>query len=185
MSPEWLTAIGTLGTFVVIAASAIAALLQLRHLGRSNQIAAFDELRQTMESADFRKALNFVLHDLSARFSEANAAATTEEIRRHGLQGELDAVRLVANMGESMGLFVRSGMVDKFIACQLWAAIISRSWDHIVPVTRILRSEVDPAIWVNFEYMAALSKQYKESGAGRDYPTGFPRLPLDEPLPRD
>ena len=80
MSPEWLTAIGTLGTFAVIAASAIAALMQLRHMGRSNQIAAFDEIRQTMESAEFRKALNFVQHGLSERFSETNLAATVEEI---------------------------------------------------------------------------------------------------------
>ena len=128
MSPEWLTAIGTLGTFVVIAASAVAALMQLRHMGRGNQIAAFDELRQTMESADFRKALNFVLHDLSAHFSESNQAATVDEISRNGLRGEFDAVRLVANMGESMGLFVRTGMVDKSIACQLWASIVARSW---------------------------------------------------------
>jgi len=185
MSPEWLTAIGTLGTFAVIAASAIAALMQLRHMGRSNQIAAFDEIRQTMESAEFRKALNFVQHGLSERFSETNLAATVEEIGRNGLGGEFDSVRLVANIGESMGLFVRTGMVDESIACQLWASIISRSWDCIAPVTAILRKKVSPAIWINFEYMASISKDYIASGAGLEFPAGAQRLPLDESLLRD
>ena len=43
MSAEWFTAIGTLGTFVVITVSAIAALMQLRHMRGSNQIIALNE----------------------------------------------------------------------------------------------------------------------------------------------
>lgn len=38
MSAEWVTAIATAGTFVVIAASAIAALLQIRHMRSGNAI---------------------------------------------------------------------------------------------------------------------------------------------------
>jgi len=174
MSPEWLTAIGTLGTFVVIAASAIAALMQLRHMRRGNQIAAFDNIRRTMESADFRNALNFVWNDLPARLDQK----TLDDIREHGLRGDMDAVRLVANMAESLGLFVRSGMVDANIACELWASVVARSWDRIVRVTAAIRT-VDEGIWINFEYMAALSKHYIDSGAGRDYPAGVPRLPLN------
>ena len=76
-----------------------------------------------------------------------------------------------------MGLFVRMGMVDKFIACQLWASVIARSWDCLAPLIALVRQEVDPAIWINFEYMASISKQYLESGAGREFPAGTPRLP--------
>jgi hypothetical protein len=48
LSPEWLTAIGTIGTFVVIAASAAAALFQLRHMrwarmGKKSAAAGFLE----------------------------------------------------------------------------------------------------------------------------------------------
>jgi hypothetical protein len=57
MSAEWVTAIGTIGTFVVIAASAVAALVQLRHMRGSNQIAALNELRETMESESFHSDL--------------------------------------------------------------------------------------------------------------------------------
>ena len=61
MSAEWVTAIATLGTFIVIAASAVAALMQLRHMRGSNQIVALTECRETMESETFQNAREFVL----------------------------------------------------------------------------------------------------------------------------
>ena len=182
MSPEWLTAIGTLGTFVVIAASAVAALMQLRHMGRGNQIAAFDELRGTMESADFRKALDFVRNELSGRLKDP---AIVTELREHGLRGDFEQVRFVANIFEDMGLFVRSGLIDRETTCQLWASIAAWSWDKCSPVTALLRRSTDPAVWINFEYIAAISKDYIESGAGSEYPADARRLPLDESLLRD
>jgi hypothetical protein len=50
MSFELVNTLATFGTFVVIAATAIAAVVQLRHARSSNQIAALNELRETMES---------------------------------------------------------------------------------------------------------------------------------------
>ena len=49
MSLELANTLATLGTFVVIAATAIAAILQLRHARTSNQIAALNELRETQK----------------------------------------------------------------------------------------------------------------------------------------
>jgi hypothetical protein len=181
MSPEWLTAVGTLGTFVVIAASAIAALMQLRHMRRGNQIAALDELRITMESADFRKALDFVRNELPDRLKGATIAA---ELRERGLRGDLESARFVANVFEDMGLFVRTGLIDKDTTCELYSMIASFSWDNICPITTLMRQE-SPAVWINFEYMAAISKDFIASDAGSEYPAGARRLPLDESLLRD
>ena len=64
MSPEWLTAIGTLGTFVVIAASAVAALMQLRHMRGSNAIVALTECREKLESEEFQNARRFIQTEL-------------------------------------------------------------------------------------------------------------------------
>ena len=50
MSTELVNTFATLGTFVVIAATAIAAIVQLRHMRGSNQIVALNELREA-ESA--------------------------------------------------------------------------------------------------------------------------------------
>ena len=70
MSAEWVTAIATAGTFVVIAASAIAALVQLRHMRGSNQIVALTECRETVESPDFREAQRFVSYELPKRLQD-------------------------------------------------------------------------------------------------------------------
>lgn len=178
MSAEWVTAIGTIGTFAVIAASAIAALLQLRHMRSGNQIAAYNECRETMDSTDFREALYFIRTVLPARLADPE---TCEEIIRSGLAGEYGGIRLVANLFESMGLFVRTGMMDERIACELWSGIVLTTWNALRPLIATVRKRISPGVWVNFEYMAVLSKRYNERFPEGGYPRGFERMPLDEP----
>jgi len=92
-------------------------------------------------------------------------------------------VRYLANHFEYIGLFVRSEMVDRELACQLWSSIAYDTWTKIGPIAAIMRSSVSQGIWINFEYIAAISKQYLDSGAGSAYPAGVPRLPpVDRPL---
>lgn len=179
MSAEWVTAIGTIGTFVVIAASALAALIQLRHMRRGNQIASFDELRDAMESSDFRAALDFIRNDLPKHLRDPLFA---ERVRSAGLTGDLSAVRFASNVFESMGLFVRTGMVDAEIACELWSHIVTQTWRSVAPVAALARVYSHPAIWINFEYMAALSKRYMDQHPAGIYPPGVERMPVDNSL---
>jgi hypothetical protein len=181
MSPEWLTAAGTIGTLVVIAASAVAALVQLRHMRRSNQIAALNEVRAAMESAEFRKALDFIRTDLPPLLQNRELL---ERIRAERvIPLEIAPIRYLANHFEYIGLFVRSGMVDPELACELWAGIAYDSWTQLAPITATVRAAINTGIWINFEYIAALSKQYRDSGRGSTFPAGVPRLPLSAPPP--
>jgi hypothetical protein len=70
MSLEFVNTFATLGTFVVIAATAIAAIVQLRHMRGSNQITALNELRETMETPDFQAASHFVVTELPAKLRD-------------------------------------------------------------------------------------------------------------------
>jgi hypothetical protein len=79
MSLELWNTFATFGTFLVISATAIAAIAQLRHARGSNQIAAINELRETGERAEFRAAQHFVvtqlpekLHDPAFRYQVVN-----------------------------------------------------------------------------------------------------------------
>lgn len=177
MSPEWLTAIATAGTFVVIAASAIAALMQLRHMRTGNQIAAYNECRETMDSPEFRTALQFIRSQLPQRLGEQ---ALIDEILGGGFAGEYGGIRMVANLFESTGLFVRTGMMDERIACELWSTVVLTTWEALRPLTAAVRNRFDRGTWVNFEYMAVLSKRYNERFPAGEYPRGFERVPLDE-----
>ncbi len=178
MSPEWVTAISSAGTFVVIAASATAALLQLRHMRSGNQIAAYNECRETMDSPEFRAALDFIRNELPVRLRDPSVLNTLVET---GLANEYAAIRMVGNVFETMGLFVKTGMMDQRIACELWSGIVLQTWDTLRPLTAAVRARGAAGIWVNFEYMAAISKRYYEQFPDGEYPAGVERLPLEEP----
>ena len=53
MSYELFNSLASAATFTVIAASAIAAMIQLRHVRTSNQIALLTKLHDTLQSSDF------------------------------------------------------------------------------------------------------------------------------------
>lgn len=181
MSAEWVTALATAGTFLVIAASAIAALMQLRHMRTGNQISAYNECRETMDGPEFREALAFIRNEIPHRLADP---ATVAAITASALRNEYAGIRLVANLFESMGLFVRTGMMDKTIACQLWSGIVLSAWNNLRPLTAELRKRHAPGIWVHFEYMAMLSEDYIRRFPDGGYPAGVRRMPLEEHTPQ-
>jgi hypothetical protein len=67
MSLELVNTLANFGTFFVIAATAIAAIVQLRHAGSSNSIAALNELRETQETPQFISTQHFVQSELSSK----------------------------------------------------------------------------------------------------------------------
>jgi len=182
MSAEWLTAIGTIGTLVVIAASAIAALIQLRHMRGSNQIVALTECRETLESPDFREAQRFVSYELPKRLSDP------EERKRIALpqsqfEGEYKAIDTVANFFESMGMFVKNRIIDPELALSMWCYVVLRNWNALLPVISYVRGDLgEPSIWEHFEYLAALSTLYLERNQTGSYPPSVPRMPADRSL---
>lgn len=179
ISAEWVTALATLGTFIVITASALAALLQLRHMRGSNQIVALTECRETLESPAFREAQRFVSYDLPRRLADPEEA---RRAARLPFEGEYEAIGTVANFFESMGLFVKRGIIDKDTACDVWAFVVLRNWYALLPVTTYARATLnEPRLWENFEYLAALSERYNAKDK-ETYPKGMSHMPADRSL---
>lgn len=179
MSAEWVTAIATAGTFLVIAASAGAALFQLRHMRGSNQIVALTECRETLESPYFRDAQRFVSYELPERLKDPQECLKVTQIP---FSGDYEAIATVANFFESMGLFVKSGIIDRRIACDFWSFVVLRNWTALLPVTTYIRKTLNvPELWENFEYMAFLSERY-QAKYGSAYPQGIPHMPEDTSL---
>jgi hypothetical protein len=179
MSAEWVTAVASAGTFIVIAASAIAALIQLRHSRGSNQIIALTECRETLESPEFREAQRFVSFELPKRLSDPEEC---KRIATLPFSGEYQAIGTVANFFESMGLFVKTGIIDRHIACDFWSFVVLRNWNALLPVTTYVREALSTdALWENFEYMAMLSQTYTEQHPS-SYPVGMPHMPKDRSL---
>jgi hypothetical protein len=122
MSLELVNTLATFGTFVVIAATAIAAIVQLRHARSSNHIVALNELRETVDTTDFQTGQHFVNTQLAAklqdpmfRYQIAVPSARTNDTRQF-----IRSVTTIANFYESMGILVKTGLVDGNLVLEMW-----------------------------------------------------------------
>jgi hypothetical protein len=180
MSLELVNTLATFGTFVVIAATAIAAVVQLRHARSSNQIAALDELRTVFQSSEFSQADNFLtsqVRDLvknpAFRYQWVNLDKRTEEF-----QHAIRSINLVGNYFEDFGAILLAGLIDRELACTIYAGNVSNAWDRLSSLAAMLRRSRGKALRENFEYLALISKKWLEAHPDGAYPHGAPRLPL-------
>lgn len=179
MSFELWSTVGSVGTFVVIAATAIAALVQLRHMRGSNQIVALTECRETLESAEFQNAQNFVSYVLWERLRDPQEVLRIAKPESQ-FEGEYRAIDTVANFFENLGVFVKNGIIDQKLACDTWSYVVLRNWRALLPIVTFVREDLGtPALWENFEYLAVISERYNRKHPNGSYPPGMPRLPGD------
>jgi hypothetical protein len=188
MSLELVNTFATLGTFTVIAATAIAAIVQLSHARSSNQIAALNELRETMEAPDFQAAQQFVMAELPARVRDPafrhqyfDRSARTDE---GWLQ--IGKINRVGNFFETLGTLVKAGMVDRELTLDVLSGNIAQGWALLAPVTAIARRREGAGLWENFEYITVLAQDWLATHADGSYPAGLRRIDLkDEWLEAD
>jgi hypothetical protein len=183
MSLELANTLATFGTFVVIAATAVAAIVQLRHARTSNQITALNEIRETMESADFQEARHLIaaqvhlkLRDPAFRRQLADASARTDEVRPF-----IGKVINMANFYENIGTFVKAGLIDRDLALDLWSGVVIGTWERLAPLVAILRRRSAGAnLFENFEYLTVLSQDYIAAHPKGTYPSGVRRIAIND-----
>jgi hypothetical protein len=182
MSLELVNTLATFGTFFVIAATAIAAVVQLRHARGSNHIAALNEIRETMESADFQAAELFVNTELRAKLQDpafrhqyaersARTAETLPLIRK---------ITTVGNFYEGMGTFVKTGLVDSDLVFDMFSYQAAQTWERLAPIIAIGRRSIGDALWENFEYLAVLSQDWLTAHPKGTYPVGVRRIEVKD-----
>jgi hypothetical protein len=178
MSPEWISAVSSFLTLVVIAASAIAALIQLRHMRGANQITALNDLRNYFETKTFREAMRFVYRELPKLYDDPQAR---EQLMATPLAERYESARTVANLFENVGVYVKRRVLDEDFTADMWGGIILTAWESMSPmIANRRRAENHPEIWENFEYLAMICKRFKDRHPNGSYPAGFPRMPEGE-----
>jgi hypothetical protein len=175
MTWETISAIASAATFVVIAVSAAAALVQLRHLRTSNQMSAMFEYERLLLTEEFMQLRSELTR--RARTWAEDRAAMERIYSRTG--DEYRVVTTVANVFENIGAMVRYGMLERELTCALWSQIVLTTWETLAPITVLARRHIgSDGIWENFEYLAVLSKAYLDGHPNGRYPAGVPRFPL-------
>jgi hypothetical protein len=182
MSLELINTLATFGTFLVIAATAIAAVVQLRHARSSNHIAALNELHKTIETPEFQAAQHVVQGELSARLEDpafryqiALPSARTEETRTL-----IARVAAIGNFYESIGVFVKTGLLDRELVFQIWGDNVIRDWERLAPVAAIVRRRAGDVALENFEYLAVLAQDWIAAHPKGTYPAGVRRVGLED-----
>ena len=191
MSLELVNTFGTLLTVAIVAATAIAAMIQLRHLRAGNQINAMLSIGNQYENAAFREATHLVATKTATALQDPlyreyvlalarNQPAPTVSDDYVRLR---NAVVLVGNTYEELGILVKNGIVDKDLFLDRYCWVIARSWLALENAVGFTRAAVGSnAIWENFEYLTVLSQDYRRDHPSA-YPAGIRRLQPNNPWP--
>jgi len=191
MPLELLNTVGTFTTVAIVSATAIAALVQLRHLRTGNQINAMLSIAENSFGEAFSAALLLADRRLPTAledpgFRDYSAALVNDatppevspdyvEIRR--------ATILVGNRCESVGILVKNGIVDKKLFLDQYSQIIIGAWNRLEILTAFHRESTgNRAMWENFELLTVLSQDWLEQHPSL-YPRGVRRLQLHNPWP--
>lgn len=180
MSLELWNTLATVGQFLVITATAIAALLQLRHMRGSNQIAVLTELRASQQTPEYLKAANFVYNDLAAvmedpafRYQLLNRSARTPEGNEL-----ISHIEIVGDFYENIGMLAKTGLLDRRLLMDILSAVVVSTWNALAGVTAIWRARYGNAIFENFEYITVLAQDWRGAHPDGDYPAGVRRITL-------
>jgi hypothetical protein len=183
MSLELLNTLATITTTVVITATAIAAVVQLRHMRASNQIAGQLALREVLLDDAFIESMGHIRFEIRELLKEPQFLAY---VRQFHLSSATDgderydrsymaALRVGRNL-ENIGNMIRNGMTDRRIFLEQYANLVVMAWDGTEPLLRIRREATgNDATWEDFEYLTVLSRRWI-SQVRSCYPKGAERI---------
>ena len=175
MSLELVSAISAVATFFVIAATAIAAMVQLRHMRAANQVASLSTFLDDFEGPKYREAFDFVRTDLAERLEDP---AFRREIREGNLDRRKHPEITVCNLFEQWGLFLRVGAIDiRFMEA---LKVAGGFWDRLEPVVALCAERTGGVnvVFENFEYLAIQARTWFAEHPNGTFPAGTERLAL-------
>jgi Domain of unknown function (DUF4760) len=180
MTPEWVAAVASVATFVVITATAIVTLIQVRHMRNGNQITVFTEIQHRMDTPAFQDAIRFVRYEVPQRVNDP--AFRLRLLDRNASEGSV-VVDVGNFLDSAIAPLVKHGMVDRDLACDLFYYPVVMCWDTLAPFIASQRAMLGYRMWEDFEYLALLCKDFRVRFPHGTYPRGARALPLPEPWP--
>ncbi|MBV8669680.1 MAG: hypothetical protein JOZ28_10745, partial [Candidatus Eremiobacteraeota bacterium] len=131
--------LASVGTFIVITATAIAALMQLRHMRAANQIVTWQQFASAYEGTEFRQAFDFVRTELSKRLEDP---AFRQELREGRTERTKHPEITICNLFDQWGLYYRSGAIDRTGFMRVNAGVVVSFWKRLAPVVALLSDPV-------------------------------------------
>jgi hypothetical protein len=179
MIPEWLTAIGTIGTFFVIGASAIAAVRQLRHMQAANQLQGILALEEHFRDPDLQAALTYTQDVLPRKLEDEQYRAELE--RRGYIDSRVHPELLLCNWFNKMGLLVKHRIVSEPAFMELFARLIVYYWEALTPAIALMRHSRGEGEYHDFEYLALRGREWLSRHGEGVFPKGVSRATIADP----
>jgi len=183
MSWEEISALSTFATLIVIAASAVAAVLQLRHMRSANTISGFIGLMERWASPQAREVQRHVFN------GEVERKLADPEYRKTLASGDVDRVAhpelQYLDFWESLGMLLKLRYFDEAAVMESGGPMAVRAWQHLSPVIAIIRRTRGPTAYDNFEYIVARAQMWEARHPSGIYPSDTPHVPTIDPYPDD
>ena len=183
MNWEEISALSTFGTLLVIAASAIAAVVQLRHMRSSNTIAGFLGFIDRWESPQARE---YARHVFSG---ELERKLTDPRYRRTLMGTSIKAAEHpeIHNLDfwESLGMLVKLGYFPEDAVMESGGMAAVRAWQRLMPMIAVIRRRRGPTAYDNFEYIVSRAMIWEARHPGGVFPHNTPHLAVADPYPDD
>lgn len=173
MSTEVLNTIFAGATFTVIAATAIAALIQLRHLRASNQLTGLLTTLRMWYDPQVQQGFDFVRDDLAGRLKDPNFRADLED---DNVDRRVHVELYACDYWEQIGSYVKYGLLEEDSFLDVAGATINRFWKQLWPVISIMRKTRGDSLYENFEYIVVRSRLFISKHPDGLYPKGLPRV---------
>jgi len=173
-STEISTLVG-LGTFFVITITAIAAVIQLRHLRRANELEGLLSVVARIDSMDFQTCVDETRRLVADRMPDP-------EYRRSLLDGTFERANnpwlQLGNAYEWLGTLVRWQLIPERALMDMYAPNIIAAWKSMEPIIVVIRRKPkNAALMENFEFLYVRSRQSLDQTPSR-YPADTPRAEL-------
>jgi hypothetical protein len=160
-------------TLVVVAAAAVAAVIQLRHLRASNQLNGLLTVLETWQNAQFQEWMEFVRDELPVKITEP---AFIDSLRKAPVNRRVHPELHVCDWYEQVGSYMKNGLLDERSFLDIISANANEYWMSLWPVIAILRERRGPSVYENFEYLAVRGRLWNKKFPNGYYPRGTPRI---------
>jgi hypothetical protein len=160
-------------TLVVVAAAAVAALIQLRHLRASNQLNGLLTVLETWQNAQFQEWMEFVRDELPAKRTDP---AFMDGLRTLPINRRVHPEMHVCDWYEQVGSYMKNGLLEERSFLDIISSNANEYWALLWPVIAILRERRGPSVYENFEYLAARGRLWNKKFPRGAYPSETPRI---------
>jgi hypothetical protein len=160
-------------TLLVVAAAAVAALIQLRHLRASNQLNGLLTVLETWQNAQFQEWMEFVRDELPGKIKDPTFL---DGLRTRPINRRVHPEMHVCDWYEQVGSYMKNGLLEERSFLDIISANADEHWVLLWPVIAILRERAGPSAYENFEYLAARGRLWQKKYPLGYYPRGTPRI---------